>query len=252
MAPADIDLYKDDLITPADQDLYAAIELFIRMTSPQTERTQEGYLLDFKATWSDSSLRAVAAFANTFGGLLIVGVSDKDGRADEIVGIASKRQELKTSIASAIASNISPTPPYDLRDVAFPEGSGRHLCIVRVRKGNHLYLLTKKGDQPIGPYMWVMKMRAVLPTPRACNHCWRHMRFTPTRPPNRQYSAFSPFPQHLYVTQAQALLPRQSLPAGYELQRMRSATLLQIRLIPEEPQEVRLDLMVEQESRNCV
>ena len=34
MAPADIDLYKDDLATPADQDLYAAIELFIRIASP--------------------------------------------------------------------------------------------------------------------------------------------------------------------------------------------------------------------------
>jgi hypothetical protein len=29
---------------------------------------QEGYLLDFKETWSDSALKTVAAFANTFGG----------------------------------------------------------------------------------------------------------------------------------------------------------------------------------------
>jgi predicted HTH transcriptional regulator len=149
MAPADIDLHKGDLTAPADQDLYKAIEVFTRIASPQTDRTQEGYLLDFKALWSDSALRTVAAFANTFGGLLLVGVSEKDSRADELAGIVSHRQELKTSIASSIASNISPTPPYDIRDVAFPDGSGRHLCIVRVRKGNHLCLLTKKGDQPV-------------------------------------------------------------------------------------------------------
>jgi hypothetical protein len=249
MTPPDIDLYKDDLTTPADQDIYAAIELFTRMTSPQTERTQEGYLLDFKAMWSDSSLRSVAAFANTFGGLLIVGVSDKDGRAHEIVGVASQRQELKTSIASAIASNISPTPPYDIRDVAFPDGSGRHLCIVRVRKGNQLYLLTKKGDQPV----YVRNENESRPADAARLQSLLATRAVHIHPAAEStVSAFPPFPQHLYLTQAQALPPGQSVPAGYELQRMRSPTFLQIRLIPEEPQELRLDLMVEQELRLIV
>ena len=147
--PVDVDLYKDDLSRFGDPELFAAVEAFTKVNQAPTDRTQEGYLVDFKASWSDSSLRAVAAFANTFGGLLVVGVSDKDGRADQIVGIPSPRQELKTTIASSIASNISPTPPYEIRDVAFPSDASRHLCIVRVRKGNGLYLLTKKGDQPV-------------------------------------------------------------------------------------------------------
>ena len=65
MPLSDIDLYKDDLAGPEDKDLYAAIEGFVRASSLQKERTQEGYLLDFKAAWSDSALRTVAAFANT-------------------------------------------------------------------------------------------------------------------------------------------------------------------------------------------
>lgn len=113
MPPDDIDLYKDDLAAPEDKELYAAVEVFARIASPQPERTQEGYLLDFKGTWSDSALRAVAAFANTFGGLLLIGVTDEDGRADELVGVPSQRHELKTRIASSIASNISPTPSYN-------------------------------------------------------------------------------------------------------------------------------------------
>src|SRR5260370_20439228 len=112
-----VDLYKDDLGAISDSDLYAAVEVFTRVTSPTTDRTQEGYLLDFKGDWSASALRTVAAFANTFGGLLLVGVSEKDGRADQLVGIAIGRGDLKTTIASAIASNISPTPPYEIRDV---------------------------------------------------------------------------------------------------------------------------------------
>jgi predicted HTH transcriptional regulator len=105
--------------------------------------------VDFKASWSDSALRTVAVFPNTFGGLLLVGVSEDDGRADQIVGIAAQRQELKTTIASSIASSISPTPPYEIRDVAFPSNPAQHLCIVRVRKGNALYLLTRKGEHPV-------------------------------------------------------------------------------------------------------
>src|ERR1700675_3164387 len=149
MTPSDIDFYKDDLATPEDKDLYSAIEIFTRIALPQAERMQEGYLLDFKALWNDTALKAVAAFANTYGGILVIGVSDKDGRADEIVGVPSQRHELKTRIASMIASNISPTPPYEIRDVVFPDGSGRHLCIVRVRKGTNLFLLTKKGESPV-------------------------------------------------------------------------------------------------------
>ncbi len=52
-------------------------------------------------------------------------ITEANGRADQLLGILSPRQELKTTIASAIASNISPTPPYEIRDVAFPDGSGR-------------------------------------------------------------------------------------------------------------------------------
>jgi len=248
MTPPDIDLYKDDLTTPADQDIYAAIELFTRMASPQTERTQEGYLLDFKALWSDSSLRAVAAFANTFGGLLIVGVSDKDGRADEIVGIASQRQELKTSIASAIASNISPTPPYDIRDVAFPDASGRHLCIVRVRKGNHLYLLTKKGDQPV----YVRNENESRPADAARLQALLATRVQARAAAGELEYSQSVFSQFLFVTQESAPSPGQQIVPGSPPQRSRSGTFLQIQLMPEEPQVVRLDLTIEQEFRLIV
>jgi len=117
MTPIEVDLYKDDLAAVADRDLYSAVEAFARTASPPTDRTQEGYLLDFKSAWSDSALRTVAALANTFGGLLLVGISENGGRADQPVDVASPRQELKTTIASAIASNISPSPPYEIRDV---------------------------------------------------------------------------------------------------------------------------------------
>ncbi len=247
MTAADIDFYKDDLSAPEDKDLFAAIEVFTRIALPQTERTQEGYLLDFKALWNDTALKAVAAFANTFGGILVIGISDKDGRADDIVGVPSQRHELKTRIASMIASNISPTPPYEIRDVAFPDGSGRHLCIVRVRKGNSLYLLTK-GELPV----YVRNEDQSIPANSARLQALLATRVAASSASDLEASQSAVFSQFLFVTQEQPVPHGMTLPAGYQAQRARSATYLQIRLTPEEPQVVRLDLAIEQEFRLIV
>lgn len=248
MTPVDIDLYKDDLAAPEDKDLYTAIELFTRMGSPQPERTQEGYLLDFKAIWNDTALKAVAAFANTFGGLLLIGVSDKDGRADEIVGVPSQRHELKTRIASSIASNISPTPSYDIRDVAFPDGSGRHLCIVRVRKGSNLFLLTKKGESPV----YMRNENESIPADAARLQALLATRVQARAATGELEYSQSVFSQFLFVTQESAPSPGQQIVPGSPPQRSRSGTFLQIQLMPEEPQVVRLDLAIEQELRLIV
>lgn len=232
----DIDLYRDDLAAVSDRELFAGVEDFTRVAAPATDRTQEGYLLDYKAAWSDSALRAVAAFANTFGGLLIVGVSESGGRADQLVGIASHRQELKTRIASAIASNISPTPPYDIRDIVFPDGSGKHLCLVRVRKGNGLYLLTKKGEQPV----YVRNEDQSIPADAARLQALLATRVTPVSP---DYQPFND-PIGFYVSQVHA--------QGDPGQRRRSETFLSIQVIPEETQTARLDIAVEQKLQTIV
>lgn len=62
----------------------------------------------------------------------------------------------------------------------------------------------------------------------------------------------SVFPQFLYVTQAIDPPPPQQLPPGAPPPRSRSTTFLQMRLIPEESQLVRLDLAIEQEIRLIV
>jgi hypothetical protein len=246
MTLADIDFYKDDLTAPQDEDLYAAIETFTRIALPQTERMQEGYLLDFKGIWNDKALRAVAAFANTFGGILFIGVSDKDGRADEIVGVPSQRHELKTRIASMIASNISPTPPYEIRDIAFPDGSARHLCIVRVRKGNSLYLLTKKGESsPV----YVRNENESIPTDSARLQALLATRVASSPSLDLEASQSAVFSQFLYVTQETPPSPGQQPAPGSPPRRTRSGTFLQLRLTPERPQDVRIDLAVEQELR---
>src|SRR6266568_1089325 len=104
-----VDLFTDDLDSLKNDQLFSAIKEF------SEAQPCEGYRHDFKLKWNnDGALQSVAAFANTFGGLLFIGV--KKQRTDThatLVGVESDI-ELKTGIASSIATNITPTPSYNI------------------------------------------------------------------------------------------------------------------------------------------
>ena len=123
------DLYRVDLRSIPGNDLYQLICQFTRIDRPIGDRPREGYLLDFKEDLSDRFLRSVAAFANTFGGLLIVGLTEADGRPDSLVGV-TVHGELKTQVASMIASNLFPCPSFDIAECALPIDPERKLCVV--------------------------------------------------------------------------------------------------------------------------
>jgi len=134
--------------TAGDSEIYHAIEKFIDISALQTDRQAEGYSVDFKEEWGDKSLRVIASFANTFGGIIVVGVSELSGRANEIIGVTT-RAELKTKIAGSISVNISPIPAYDIAECGLPGDSSKRLAVIRVRAANRLHYLLKKGEQPI-------------------------------------------------------------------------------------------------------
>jgi hypothetical protein len=141
------DLYSADLRTISGSELYRAISEFIRLDQPIEDRPREGYLLDFKEDLSDRFLHSVAAFANTFGGTLIVGVSEDDGRPNKVVGVATTG-ELKTRVAGVIASNLFPCPPFEIAECGIPgDLSGKKLCVLRVRETDEICLLAKKGEK---------------------------------------------------------------------------------------------------------
>jgi Schlafen, AlbA_2 len=140
------DLYKIDLQRTPGAELYAAVNAFTATNLPLEQRPREGYLLDFKQDWSDGTLRTIAAFANTFGGLLIVGVSENDARPETIVGIDCPG-ELKIRLASSIASNIAPCPVFEIGECSLPNEPDRKVCVIRVRESAEMCLVTKKGER---------------------------------------------------------------------------------------------------------
>jgi hypothetical protein len=139
------DLYRVNLQSVGGSSLYRLIHEFTSMERQIGDRPREGYLLDYKEDVSDRFLRSVAAFANTFGGLLIVGVTEKDGRPDTLAGV-SVQGEWKTKIASMIAANLFPCPQFEIAECALPTDAGRKLSVVRVRETPEICLLAKKGE----------------------------------------------------------------------------------------------------------
>lgn len=139
------DLYRVDLQSVPGSSLYRLIHEFTSMDRSIGDRPREGYLLDYKEDFSDRFLRSVAAFANTFGGLLIVGATELDGRPEKLIGV-SVRGELKTKIAGMIASNLFPCPQFEIAECELPTDAQRKLAVVRVRETTEICLLAKKGE----------------------------------------------------------------------------------------------------------
>jgi hypothetical protein len=71
--------------------LYQAIVAFTRIEAPLQTRPPENYLLEYKSELTDGVLDEIAAFANTYGGLLLIGIKEKNTLPVEIVGIGLSR-----------------------------------------------------------------------------------------------------------------------------------------------------------------
>lgn len=142
-----VNLYTADLASLGGTELYEAMRDLLRLSEPPSDRLSEGWTLDYKEQWSDDMLKHAAAFANTFGGLLLVGVSEKDGKPQDIVGV-ELRSELKTQIASSISANISPPPAFEIAECTHPTAPTRRTAAVRIRNLNRLHYYMK-GDKPV-------------------------------------------------------------------------------------------------------
>ncbi len=133
-----LDLFTADFNSLTNYALFSAIADFARA------QPGESYRHDFKSIWNSDTLKDVAAFANTFGGILIIGVNknQKDIEA-KLIGESSS-SERKTVIASAIATNISPTPSYDIAECYKPDEPTKRFCVIRISSDAKLHIVTKK------------------------------------------------------------------------------------------------------------
>lgn len=110
------------------------------VAGPVEER--ESLVLELKAELRrDFVARSCAAFANTIGGLLVVGVPDD---SDELRGIDDKIGEVQLWVKDVLRARVLPLPPFRARRLEL--GNGRWLLLVLVEESSTTpHLLTRQG-----------------------------------------------------------------------------------------------------------
>jgi len=103
---------------------------------------RETLFFERKADVSGNALaKACSAFANTYGGLLVVGVADED---DTLVGIEPRAAEAQLWVKDTLRGLVLPMPPFRARWL--PTDGNRGLLVVLVEESATTpHLLTRSG-----------------------------------------------------------------------------------------------------------
>ena len=127
------DLYFDDIENRSYSD--KAILEDVRALVKTGQR--EGPLLDYKSDVShkDNWPSTVAAFANTFGGLIVFGVEGKNDQPRRLTGFDPKGVEVKTKLTSMVIDRIQPRPNFSVRVVTHDQDPTREVALLRVAEG---------------------------------------------------------------------------------------------------------------------
>ncbi|MEW6214609.1 MAG: RNA-binding domain-containing protein [Nitrospirota bacterium] len=140
------DLFRIDL----DDLTFNDILHFTGILRPEIERPQENVRLDFNEEIPDDLGDVITAFANTYGGLVIIGVKADKSKQNipvEIPAIQGK-PDIKSTIVNKILSTVYPRPPFSL-GVAMHDDKPDHVVVViRVDESRitpHMYIAGHKN-----------------------------------------------------------------------------------------------------------
>ncbi|MEU6611571.1 ATP-binding protein [Streptomyces shenzhenensis] len=91
----------------------------------------ESLTLEFKREYSFGLVKTIAAMANTYGGMILVGINDKaEPGVERVVGVDA--QETIDKIASTCSEKLDPPWEPTFFTVPFDDGSGRSVVVIRV------------------------------------------------------------------------------------------------------------------------
>ena len=107
------------------------------------KQVHEGWYVEYKSKMVKPSdiAKAVSAFANTYGGWLFIGITeDSKGKnvAGEYPGVPIKeKDQIRSQFRSALATNVNPTPYYELLFVDGPDDTigldeGKSVLVIKV------------------------------------------------------------------------------------------------------------------------
>ncbi|MGW0467623.1 AlbA family DNA-binding domain-containing protein [Streptomyces sp. NPDC003027] len=91
----------------------------------------ESLTLESKRAYSFGLVKTIAAMANTYGGMILVGINDKaEPGVERVVGVDA--QETIDKIASTCSEKLDPPWEPTFFTVPFDDDSGRSVVVIRV------------------------------------------------------------------------------------------------------------------------
>lgn len=129
-----MDLFSANL----DSILATDVEDFLAIKAPIEQRPPEGLRIDYKVKEPTELSETVAAFANTFGGLLFIGVESHRSKYNFPISLPGEvfvGGDIKARIAGKILSQVTPRPEFNVGVAPHPTQSDRAVAVVRVPAG---------------------------------------------------------------------------------------------------------------------
>ena len=128
----------------------------------QAEGVEEGVLLDYKADWIDNKklAKAVASFANTHGGHLVIGVAaDKDRNVPVDFPGLKMVDGIKEKVGAVCRSRISPAPVFRMKLIPLAEKPDRTVLVIEVPESPQpphyvngvIYVRNGESSRPLEP-----------------------------------------------------------------------------------------------------
>lgn len=125
-------LFSDSLSTIKLSD----VEQFLNLQGPESSRPIEGPRLDFKKDLPQDIGRDVAALANTYGGILLVGVQTH--KAERNVPISLPGTDLgddpRARITDRILATVHPRPDFEIQPMKAAD-KAKSVAVIRVQEG---------------------------------------------------------------------------------------------------------------------
>ena len=143
-----MNFFSDDLEMTLTYD---ALWNFLQLDDPPELRPQEGLGLDFKEDLTQDLGDHVTATANSYGGLILLGIRQTKGQsfvvADAIVGLKQAATDFKNKLENIIISTVRPRPAFCLGIVVVPKLEGRCVAVIRVEEGLEPPYMYVQGGQ---------------------------------------------------------------------------------------------------------
>src|SRR5579859_955596 len=129
-----MDLFSADLESISMAD----VEEFLAIHSPEQQRPTEGIKLDYKLKEPADLGDTVAAFANTSGGLIFIGVQSSKLKHNVPISIPGETfagGDVRARLMGKIISQVTPRPEVKIGVVPVSQPSTNVVAVIRVSEG---------------------------------------------------------------------------------------------------------------------